>query len=143
MTKRKIIVISAMISLMIVTVVSVLLWRSRQKTYIYREPTVEELAREVEEYRKGEEELKQFKVANPLVQYLPYRAESFEVHYKVSGPTGMEAIYKVILKPQAKPSDPTKYKEEINQLAEIVREWIKSKGIDPDKIPIEWTNAPS
>lgn len=125
---------------MIITVVSILLWQSRQGTYVYREPTSEQLAREEQEYREGEEELRQLKEANPLVQYLPYRAQNFEVHYKVSGPTGMEAIYKVILHPQKKPSD-VRYKEEISQLTAVVRDWIKSKGINPDSIAIEWTTA--
>ena len=140
MTKRKLIITSSIIVL-IVVVVSIVIWRSRQESFVYREPTIEELTREVEEYRKGEEELQQFKAINPFVQYLPYREVSFEVHYKVGGPTGTEATYKVILKPQADRLNQSKYKEEINQLTLIVREWIKSKGFDPDKLPIEWTTA--
>lgn len=137
MTKKKLVVGS--IAILLIMVASVLLWQVRQQRYVYREPTPEDLAREVADYQQGEEELRMLKEANPLVQYLPYYATGFEVHYGVSGSAKTEALYEVILKPQTNPSDRAKYKEEINQLTAAAREWIKSKGINPDSIPIEWT----
>lgn len=105
--------------------------------------TIEDLVRESEGFDKAERELKQFEAANPFVQNLPYQSESFEIYYKaVNGPTGTEIIYKVILYPQMEPSDSGAYKEEIDQLMGIVQKWVKSKGFNPDTLPVEWSIAP-
>lgn len=106
-----------------------------------REVTLQDLTRNSEGFEKGREALMNFEEANPFVRYLPYESENFEVHYEVQGPEGMAIVYIVVLDIKADPANINQYNEEVNQLTEEVFKWIRSKGFDPNKLPIEWSTA--
>lgn len=106
-----------------------------------REVTLQDLTRNSEGFEKGREALINFEEANPFVKHLPYESEDFEVHYEVRGPEGMEAVYIVVLDVEADPANKNQYNEEVNRLTEEVFKWIRSKGFDPNKLPIEWSTT--
>lgn len=106
-----------------------------------REVTLQDLTRNSDGFEKGREALMNFEEANPFVQYLPYESENFEVHYEVRGPEGMEVVYIVVLGVEADPANKNQYNEEVNRLTEEVFRWIRSKGFDPNKLPIEWSTT--
>jgi len=99
--------------------------------------TSPEPSTETEINYKKPKEAEEFLRKNPLVKYLPYYNNHFEIKYTVDDK--INPIYKIKLNAILnKPSQFEQYKEDYLKYKIEAIEWIKSKGIDYTKLNIEW-----
>jgi len=92
-----------------------------------------------EKYTKKdiEKQRENFYKENPLVKYLPYYNDHFEIRYSYD--LDNKIVYKIKLNAILnKPSQFEQYKEDYLKYKIEAIEWIKSKGIDYTKLNIEW-----
>lgn len=86
-----------------------------------------------EELRRREEEVRpltEFLDQNPLIRNLPHREESFSIEYE---PRGTVYIVHLLL------HDDKPYREQQEQSRQDALGWIRSQGVDPDSLKIEYT----
>ena len=100
---------------------------------------IELINQEGENEQKGEIYQADLIKQNPLLENLPHYSDSFEVHYGIENKETYSVSYKVVLIPQSTPDSAEIYQGELNLLRNRALDWIRSKGVDPETLEIEWT----
>jgi hypothetical protein len=85
----------------------------------------------VKQQDKEEEEIYK---KNPLMKYLPYENSEFKIIYLENIKVYQITLYAIL----NNPNQVNSYKAELKQYKADALAWIRSKGVDPNKLKIEW-----
>jgi len=136
--KKYTVIILTLTALVAVVVTLIILRVNRQENF--DESVPEELIDEESRRREeGERQAVRLYELHPLATELPYYSEEFEVHYGIKNIETYDIFYTVVLLPQSSPANTELYTAEVERLRDEALTWIKSKGVSPDNLEIEWT----
>lgn len=80
------------------------------------------------------------KSTNPLVQYLPYAVDGFNIYYTVTDSSALKTSYNITINIPADLSAKLKTRQEIfdelQKQKSLALDWIRLKGFDPAKLDI-------
>lgn len=76
---------------------------------------------------------------NPLVEFLPYKTELFELYASEITDAG-RVKYLGYLKPEVDEKNP-EYSFRLKQAEEAANAWIRSKNVHPDQVALTWTTT--
>lgn len=136
--RKYLIIIIALASLVTVVLIQIFIRVNRQQEQ--DEPvSIELINKEGENEQKAEAYQVSLVKQNPLIANLPYYSDSFEIYYGIKDKESYSVSYKIILIPQSSLDNAETYQNELNLLKNRAFDWVRSKGVDPNNLEIEWT----
>jgi len=129
MNRKRIITISIILGILLLIILGWYLYGQRRDRITREQEFNTRVA--LEEYSQA------FAEENPLISYLPYEADDFEVHYGVRDEEDMSAFYLIVIKMDSIPDDIELFDQRYYVSLDRAYDWIRDRGFNPDDLDIE------